>query len=352
MIPNKVLLVGAIGLPTVNDVFKTVGEVLGKRIKRIPDGEPGGRRQWVMWQFPLLFVNPLLTVNKNPPPNALPMPVAFIRLADGVKPGELEFGELGYAREFRASYEDFVRARKANQFRADVKFQVTLPTPFAVVTTFCPGKDLTEIEKAYERAMHEEVRTICNEIPHNDLCIQWDVCQEVLIYDGQFEGFTPEHFISREPETDLMPNELMPRMMRLCSWIPDDVELGIHLCYGDYMAKHSAEPVDLGKAVSFANKLAATVAHPLAYVHMPVPIDRHDDSYFKPLKNLALAPATELYLGVIHSEDGADGANKRIAAAAKYADDFGIATECGMGRCKTPAVVVSMLKTHAAVTRA
>src|SRR5277367_5345856 len=171
MIPNKVHLVGAIGLPTVSDVFKTVGEVLGKRVKRVPDGEPGGRRQWVMWQFPVLFVNPRLTINKNPPRNALPMPVAFICLADGVKPGELEFGELGYAREFRTSYEDFIRARKAKQLPADAKFLVTLPTPFAVITTFCPGKDLPEIERAYERAMQEEVRTICKEIPHNDLCI-------------------------------------------------------------------------------------------------------------------------------------------------------------------------------------
>ena len=44
MRPTGVHFVGSIGLDTVDDVFKTCGRVLGRRLKRLPDGEPGGRR--------------------------------------------------------------------------------------------------------------------------------------------------------------------------------------------------------------------------------------------------------------------------------------------------------------------
>lgn len=42
----------------------------------------------------------------------------------------------------------------------------------------------------------------------------------------------------------------------------------------------------------------------------PVPIDRDDDAYFAPLESLLLHEGTELYLGLIHREDGARSAHR------------------------------------------
>ncbi|MFZ1923003.1 MAG: hypothetical protein WAU57_15340, partial [Xanthobacteraceae bacterium] len=53
-------LVGSIGLDTVDEVFATVGKLLGPHLRRIPDGEVGGRRLWISWQYPLLRASPLL----------------------------------------------------------------------------------------------------------------------------------------------------------------------------------------------------------------------------------------------------------------------------------------------------
>ena len=52
--PDTVHLVGSIGFDTVEDVFRTVGGQLGPYLRRIPDGEVGGRRLWISWQYPLL----------------------------------------------------------------------------------------------------------------------------------------------------------------------------------------------------------------------------------------------------------------------------------------------------------
>jgi methionine synthase II (cobalamin-independent) len=135
-------------------------------------------------------------------------------------------------------------------------------------------------------------------------------------------------------------------MQRLSAAVPADVELGFHLCYGDWEAKHFVDPLDAGKLVEFANLLAAAASRPITYIHMPVPIDRSDDAYFQPLRNLRLSTGAELYLGLVHA-DGAEGTKKRIAAASRYVSDFGIATECGIARCRTPELVRRLLQIHA-----
>ena len=190
--------------------------------------------------------------------------------------------------------------------------------------------------------MIEEVKRLCAAIPHDDLCIQWDICIEMIMWDGRFPTM-------QSPFKD-MEGEIMARIKRICAPIPTDVELGFHLCYGDWEGEHFIQPEDAGKLVEVANALARAVDHPIAYIHMPVPKDRDDDAYYAPLKTLKLKPGTELYLGVVHKDDD-EGTKRRIAVAAKYVPDFGIATECGMARARDKVTAKSMIKSHAAVTR-
>jgi hypothetical protein len=97
--------------------------------------------------------------------------------------------------------------------------------------------------------------------------------------------------------------------------------------------------------------LTHAIAHPLAYIHMPVPIERDDDPFFAPLDQLKLPRETELYLGLVHGKDGVEGTRKRIAAASKHVHGFGVACECGIARARRPDLVKSILQVHAASTR-
>ncbi len=346
-ISGQVHLVGSIGLDTVQEVYRTVGKMLGRRLRRVPDGEPGGRRLWIIWQYPLLRANPFLKVDVDAG-RIDTIGAPRLCLADDVEPGEIRFGELGYAREARASYQDFRAARKRGELPANVRFQLCLPTPMAVTYAVCSAKDLPEIERAYEQAMIGEVQAMCRAVPHKDLCIQWDVCVEMIIWDGQkTERYSSEGYSSEGASNEA----IMARMRRICAAVPKDVELGIHLCYGDFDARHSVQPIDAGKMVDLANALAKSIDRPIAYVHAPVPINRSDDAFFRPFSDLKLAPDTEFYLGVIHAADGVDGAKKRVAAARKYIGKFGIATECGMARAKKPDVVRALLEIHAKMAR-
>jgi hypothetical protein len=334
----NVHLVGSIGLDTVEDVFRTVGTQLGPHLRRVPDGEVGGRKLWISWQYPLLRASVFLRPDPSGavrPTNRFPL----LTLADGVAPADVRFGELGYAREARASYLDLVAARQKGELPPHVRFQVCLPTPFAVVSSVVTADALPAVEAAYERAMIAEVAAICRHIPHRDLCLQWDVCNEMVIWDGQKSDAVPH---ADEPH-----EALVARARRLCAAVPDDIELGLHLCYGDFAGRHFVEPKDATRMVAFANALTSAITHKLAYIHMPVPVERNDDAFHRPFRDLKLSDGTELYLGVVHAKDGVAGTKARIAAARRYAPEFGIATECGMARARSEATVLSLLKIHA-----
>ena len=333
---RHVHFVGTIGLDSVEEVFATAGKVLGPHLVRCPDGETGGRRQWVMWQYPFLRSSPYLQpdITKLVPEPA----VCLLKLAPGVKAADIHFGELGYAREARVSYQDFLDARRRGTIPAGVRFQVCLPTPKAFMAFLTPEAGQAA-EPAYERAMVKEIERICAGIPHHDLAIQWDVCFEMLMWDGRFP------LMPRFPGIE---ENFRSTFARLCSVVPKDVQLGVHLCYGDNDATHFVDPLDLGKAVELANLIIDNAGRPLDWMHMPVPANRSDDAYFAPLKDLHRSGGKpEVYLGLVHLSDGVEGTRKRIAAAAKVLPDFGIATECGMARARTREQVLELLRIHA-----
>lgn len=81
---------------------------------------------------------------------------------------------------------------------------------------------------------------------------------------------------------------------------------------------------------------------------MLVPRNRTDDAYFALLRRLRLHPETELYLGLVHFTDGVAGTRRRIAAAQKVVADFGVATECDMGR-RNSETIPELLHIHSEV---
>jgi len=144
---------------------------------------------------------------------------------------------------------------------------------------------------------------------------------------------------------------VIERALQQAAAVPEQVELGYHLCYGDAGEMHFAEPVDTGNLVRLANSISSRAPRKLTWIHFPVPIARDDDAYFLPLDSLSLRGATEIYLGLVHREDGVEGAQRRISAAMSHLLKFGVATECGIGRAPAGSLF-TVLETHRAVAAA
>ena len=332
---RPVHFVGSVALDGPVEVFQAIGQHCGPFLKRVPDGEPGGRRLWISWQIPVLRANPSLEpVGEGLVP---------LKLRADVRPSDIHFGELGYAREARASYIDFLEARAAGSLSDRVRFQVSLPTPWAVVVPFCKQPDAQQILPAYEAAMLREVERLCKAIPHAELAIQWDVCVEMIQWDGR---------VPTMPGFEGMEAVFGAGFQRLGDAVPAGVELGFHLCYGDLDGRHFVEPRDATKMVELGNLIARHVTRPIDWLHMPVPIGRSDDAFFAPLRDLRLGTATELYLGLVHASDGVEGTARRIATASRFVDRFGIASECGISRGRDPQLALNFIKTYADAARA
>ena len=333
-------LVGSVGLDDAETVFKTVSDVLGTCCPRIPDGETGERGYWIRWQLKTFAGNPALdveTVTQSLPGFKDKVERQFFRLKDGADPAALDLGQLGYAAEAIRSYETFARLADEGTIPQGVRFQVSVPTPMALVCGFVAAADRPRIEPAVERAMIDDLARMQAAIPHDRLAIQWDVCHEVIGCDGG----------PPLPYDDALGGSIA-RVARLCGAVEPDVALGLHLCYGDPGHKHIVEPPDLATCVAFANGICRQSPRPVDYVHMPVPRDRSDAAYFKPLEGLDVPDGTRLVLGLVHFTDGVDGSRARIASAEKFVADFDIATECGFGR-RDPATIPRLLQIHRAL---
>lgn len=332
--PHGTHLVGSVPLANTEEVFRTTSAILGERLHRIPDGETGVRTNWIGWQLAFFENNPAF--EKLPAPDAYSMLPRF--KLRSVASGQKLFDTIGYADAAIASYAIFSQFKQAGTIPGHCRFQVSLPTPIAPVVAFVTPEDMAAVEPAYEVAMLHELDRISATTPHHDLAIQWDVAVEFGMLEGVMPAFLPK------TKTDIIE-----RLIRLGNHVASDIEMGYHLCYGDAGHKHFKEPEDTSKLVEVANAVSAGVTRTINWIHMPVPRDRSDDAYFAPLKNLKLHPETELYLGLVHYADGIDGAQKRIKTAKKFVSEFGVATECGLGR-RPSETIPELLSIHGEVS--
>jgi hypothetical protein len=193
--------------------------------------------------------------------------------------------------------------------------------------------DRPRLLPALTRHLISEVGKIAAAMPNDRIALQWDVCQEVLAWEGYYET-GPVDFRT----------ETIDVLTRIGNGVPSTIDLGYHLCYGSPADEHCVQPKDMTIMVEIANATSAGVSRPIQFFHMPVPKGRTDDPFFAPLDNLRLHPETRLYLGLVHHDDAAGDA-ARIAAARRHVRIDGVATECGMAR-GDPARLPSLLAAH------
>jgi len=185
---------------------------------------------------------------------------------------------------------------------------------------------------AYERSLLSAVDEILASTPHDRLSIQWDVCQEVLLFEDYFPHRPADY-----------KEQIFDELGRLGSAVPEAVDLGYHLCYGSPRDEHLVMPKDTGILVEIARGIADRLDRRLDFIHLPVPKHRTDHEYFRPLEELRLPAETQLILGLIHYDDEA-GDRIRIDAARDFVTTFGVASECGWGRtdpCRVPGLLES-----------
>jgi ubiquinone/menaquinone biosynthesis C-methylase UbiE len=336
-VPLGVHLVGSVPLGSADEVLRMLGEHLGARIRRLPDGETGPRADWIVWQYPVLSSRAQFEVAPPAPGSYRALP--RLRLRPEAEMGELRFGSLGYAEAAAASYGTFGPLKRDGIVPPGARFQVSLPTPLAPVSAFIAVEDQAVVEQAYEAAMLAELERIVETIPHDQLAIQWDTNVEF----GMLEGDLPVWF----PDVKA---GIIERLIRISRVVPSDVELGFHFCLGHDEQTERHVPRNTGRMVEVANGLAAALERPLNWIHLPLPRERTDAEFVAPLRDLRLHSETELYLGVLHAGEPAETTRERIDVAGAVVNEFGLATPCGWGRLPSR-LLPELVSAHAELSR-
>ena len=343
----KVHLVGSIPGDSATDVFRLCGKTVGNLVRTLPDGETGYRQYYIGWLgYSVYRSHPDLEVVAKPHPIDPSHPEEWrqpgqewlsrevdrsdfwkFRIRDSVS--QFSMQTLGYADAAIESYAEFVRLRAAGEIPEATRFQVSLPSAGDGAGAFVADpEDLPRFLASYESAMADDLARILDAIPASDLAIQWDNV-----------GFVIGHELERSERQDTgtdgirlgrLTENFRQMLDRFLGNVPDDVAFGIHFCYGDFRHRHSVQPRDLAVPVFLANEALSLARRSIDWIHMPVPRNRADEDYFRPL--LDMRADTRLFLGLVHHTDGMEGTTRRIEVAKRCCSDFGISTECGLGR--------------------
>lgn len=246
---------------------------------------------------------------------------------------------LGYDDFFRSSYPIFKRLRDAYN-RPDLKFQLGVPTGFAMGFAFASQIQWLRYTYAFNTVIAREINAALDEAGP-DVIVQLEV--------------PPELYAAYRLPKPLLGLALKP-IQDLLAKIKPGAQIGMHLCVGDFHNHALIHPKTLGKMVAFSNKLVEDwpAQHTLAYVHYPlaegaVPPPLEAD-YYAPLKHARLRSETRFIAGFVH-EGRTLAENKqirdRIESARGQAVD--VATSCGLGR-RAPETAEKLLKWMAELT--
>ena len=332
MPPDHAHFNGSVNLADTESVMREITSRVPSGLRRLPDGETGDRGNWIFFQLQRFLQLPWL-VPARPLDSAdgdyeqIPQ----LRLADGVDPDEVSWPGLGYADAYLASYQTFVALREQGVISPGVRFQVEYPTPLASIGAYIVPEQQQALLGSYERAMFADLDRLLSEIPHGDVAVQWDVAVEFGVLE---EAFAPDGARAFDA--------VIAALARCIDQVPADIPAGLHLCYGDYGHRHFKQPESLALQVRVLNAVTTAAVRPVSFVSFTVPQYQREDSYFAPLAELTADLATELNFALVpyHPAEQAPGTSQAqvrlidaaLAASPAGPRDWGVCTECGMGR--------------------
>jgi hypothetical protein len=334
MPPSSVHFNGSVNLPDGETVMREISSRIPVGVRRMTDGETGDRGYWIMFQIQKFLQMPEfepVTVGKAYQTSSDAPEMPRLRLAEGADAATINWPNLGYADEYAKSFATFDRLQKDGTIPSGVRFQMQYPTPLASMAGTIMPQDLPAVAASYEPALFADLDKALGGVPHDRCAVQWDVAVEFGLLEG-----------AMGPGSQLPLDQITPGLARCVDRVPADVPVGLHLCYGDYGHQHFKQPESVRMQVELVNAIVSTAERPINFVSFTVPQGRSDADYFAPLRDLTAGAETELYFALVpyHPDEQADGTT---GAQAEHIDavlaksragsrDWGICTECGMGR--------------------
>jgi len=315
---RPVFLVGSVPFSDTEEVFRRCAGELGQYLHQLPDGERGGWLPGEDFRRTRGLIEGRAQSLLNPPI------ARTLRVQDGVAPQDLSFESLHYLPNAQASYAIFARLKKAGLIPAQARYQVSIPSAFTGCIYF-DYDQVRELWPVYEAALFREVQGIIASVPASELAISWDIVEFGI------------SLANPDPLDHYGADELAAAIARAVDIVSAEVPCGMHFCYGGHNSNGMVRPglnrreiKDTELMVRFFNAIRAKVHRRIDWLHVPVPRQHGEPEYFEPLTRLHRDAQTQLYLGLLHVDDGIEVTRKKLQVAQSCIGTFGIAAACGL----------------------
>jgi hypothetical protein len=347
---DGVYLVGSMQGNSADDVYALAGSKVGKWLTSLGDGEIGPGRRWVFREFPAYRGVEQLEV-VHPADQLLPN----VHIKPGADLDGVELNDTTYAELAAESYEVFKQRKADGTLPKDLKFLVSIPTTPTAMRLMVALDSHAGLAPLRDAQIRKDLERLYDVIPVDDLAICWDAIEPPAWRDGNVDA-GGEHI----PGSTVSREELLAGLLAPLDWIPEEVEVGYHLCYGDQNCRRDktvnsvvGEGMDLEREVAgddrlldervpgylpvlaeLGNAIFEQAPRSVQWLHMPTvhALEGISAEDYAPLAQLRVPDGARIYLGIVDLDGGMDDTRRHIEAAATALDRFGISSECGLGR--------------------
>lgn len=329
-------LVGSTPFDNAEEAMELALTRLDGRLRTLPDGETGERRNWIIHIVESLRQHPDLEVKREGHWGDYDDTLTFaVRRGHTLRGETFDFGHVA---AFEQSYPHFITRRAAlGPAGEGLRFQVGIPGDFDL-TLFTLGPVAAFRKRApFSEATLTEIRHIF-ERAGDDVVFQLEIPAELV-------------FVARAPGLlqPLVARLLARNVARLAARAPEGARFGIHLCLGDMNHRALGRMRDVRPLVLLANAIARQwpEGRPLDFVHAPfaaaIEPPPLEEAFYAPLRELRLPDETRFVAGFVHEGRSLEEQRRVlgiIEAAARRRVD--VATSCGLGRRDRDAALATL----------
>jgi len=222
-------------------------------------------------------------------------------------------------RAAREAYEGYRRAAADGRVRGDLKWQLSVPSPFTWLSRTLPPDDVAgQLDGAHQRLV-QELAAFAAAVPVSDVALQWDLAAETALWESRGRDLTAGRQLA---------GRVLEGLIGLAGAWPAEAQLGFHLCRRDVAGATAADPLDAAQLSHLAGALLASVDRNIDFLHVPAAREASPE-WFSPYARLQAWPDTELHVGLAWADDAPDAVAARIDAAKGALQRFAPAPACG-----------------------
>ena len=316
-------LVGSLPGADATTAMRTALDILGPRLRTLPDGETGDRRNWVISIVNGLGEHPDLELTKPGDWSDYDKtPVLRVRKGRKLYGASLDFGHVAAVRE---SYPEF-RAAIADK-GLDLRFQEGVPGDFDLAMfTLGPAGALTK-RRAFTEATLAEIRDVAT-ITGSDTLFQVEVPVELVLLAKAPAAARPG-----------LAKLLARNVTNLAAATAAGTRWAVHLCLGDMNNKAFGTMTDVSPMVLLANEILRhwPSGRTLEILHAPFAAADQPGTtapeFFAPLRRLRLPADVRFAAGFAHeSQSLADQRAIRDRIEDLLRRQVVMSAACGLGR--------------------